>query len=178
MTGSNLFTWRLAVIPLVAVVLLGPGGCSGCGEQDDEAALHELVKQGVARAEKHAIGDLLALTTDDFKAVPRGGNRKQVRTTLLMAFKHYGVFDIRHPRPDIEVDPSGKLASVRLPFLIVRQGRSVPDLGELYDDPQRWLEEVGEIADPYHLQMQAVKRDGEWLVKQARLKGVRGLGQF
>ncbi|MBW2530728.1 MAG: hypothetical protein JRI55_04575 [Deltaproteobacteria bacterium] len=165
-------------VVLLAAALLSPAGCGGCEEQDDETALHELVKRGVAHAEKHAVGDLMALTTEDFKAVPRGGSRKEVRGTLMMAFKHYGVFDIRHPRPDIEVDPSGKLATVRVPFLIVRQGRSVPDLGELYDDPQRWLEEVGEIADPYHLQLQAVKRDGEWFVKQARLKGVRSLGQF
>ena len=43
--------------------------------------------------------------------------------------------------PSGPIDPSGIEARVELPFVLVRKGRTVPDLGELYEQPERWLEE-------------------------------------
>jgi hypothetical protein len=42
-------------------------------------------------------------------------------------------------------------------------------LKELYEDPQGWLEAVGEKVDLYQLELQWVKVDGKWLVRRAYL---------
>jgi hypothetical protein len=48
-------------------------------------------------------------------------------------------------------------------------------LKELYEDPQGWLETVGEKADLYQLELQWVEVDGKWLVRRAYLTKFHGL---
>ena len=61
-------------------------------------------------------------------------------------------------------------------LLIIKKDRSIPDVKDLYEEPRRWLEKVGENADLYQIKLQLVKKDNQWLVKQAHLEGFKGLG--
>jgi hypothetical protein len=46
---------------------------------------------------------------------------------------------------------------------------------ELYEDPQKWLEEVGENADLYRLKLELIKLDGRWVAKRALLERFTGV---
>ena len=166
----------IAVVTTVVVAFaLGNGSCSGCEERDDETLIRSMVRHAVGLAEQHKLGDLMKLTTKELTVRPRGSTRQKVKGMLLIAFRRYGEFSIKHPRPAVTIDPSKIEARVELPFVIVRQGRTVPELGELYDDPERWLEELGEIADLYHLELWLIKDGDDWLVDQAEIQGFRSL---
>ena len=162
------------LVPYIVLALLALLEVSACGNKDDAKAIHMLIQKGAALAEKHNIADLLKLAAPDFTAQPGRYDSKGVHGVLWGAFHYYGRFKIHYPRPAIRLDKSGKGAAATFHFVIVRQDRSLPGLRELYDDPQRWLEAAGEMADLYHLQLQWIKIDGDWKVKQARLEGFRG----
>ena len=91
-----------------------------------------------------------------------------------MAFRHYHDFKILYPRPNVELKPDKRSASAVFPFLIVKKETTLPKLKELYEDPQRWLEAVGENADLYRLRLECIKPNGDWLVKKARLERFTG----
>jgi hypothetical protein len=61
-------------------------------------------------------------------------------------------------------------------LLIVKKDRAIPDVKDLYNEPRRWLETVGENADLYQVKLQLLKKGGRWRVHQARLDGFKGLG--
>jgi len=114
------------------------------------------------------------LTTEDFLALPGDLGRQETRRILFVAFRHYQDFKILYPRPSVEVKPDKRSASAVFPFLILKKEAALPKLKELYDDPQRWLEAVGENADLYRLKLECLKQNGDWLVKQARLERFTG----
>jgi len=49
-------------------------------------------------------------------------------------------------------------------------------LEKLYKDPERWLEEVGELADLYRLNLQFLKKGDKWLATSAKIEPYRGFG--
>jgi hypothetical protein len=61
-------------------------------------------------------------------------------------------------------------------LLIVKKDRTIPDVKDLYEEPRRWLETVGENADLFQIKLQLLKKSGKRLVKQAHLEGFKGLG--
>lgn len=145
-----------------------------CSKGDDAEAIRKLIGKGVALGEKHDIGELMKLATEDFIALPGDLDRRSTRAILWRAFNYYGALKIVHPRPSMEVEPDGKRASAGLFFLILREDRSFPKLKDLSHDPKRWLEEVGENADLYRLDMELAKESGRWLVRRAVLKRFTG----
>jgi len=60
-------------------------------------------------------------------------------------------------------------------FLIVKK-QLLPDL-ELYKDPECWLEEVGELADLYKLNLQFLKKGDKWLVTSGKNRALSGLSK-
>jgi len=167
-----------ALVAAAALACSLASSCRGCEERDDESAIRALIQNGADLAEKKALGDLMALTTPDFTARPHDMTRQEVKGVLLVAFRRYGTFTIRHPSPSVEIAPSERSATAELPFLIVSEDRDIPDIDRLYDDPESWLEQVSEMADLYHLKLDLVKEDGDWKVEKARMRGTRGLGSF
>jgi hypothetical protein len=91
-----------------------------------------------------------------------------------VAFRHYQDFKVLYPRPSVELKPDKRSASAIFPFLIVKKEMTLPNLKELYEDPQTWIEAVGEKADLYRLKLEWIKQDGDWLVNQARLERFTG----
>jgi hypothetical protein len=147
-----------------------------CTEKDEAEVLRRLIKKGATLAEGHDVGGLIGLTTEDFAALPGDRDRHEVRGILRMAFRHYRQFRILYPEPNVELYGSGDAASSRVYFLIVRQDRSYPNLDELTKDPKGWVEEVGENADLYRLQLDFVKKKGDWVASRAHLEPFRGYG--
>ena len=143
---------------------------AACSEDDDAALIRNLIKEGSELAEEYNISGLLNLTSEDFLAQDGKLNRQQVKKFLWLIFKRYGKFHLLYPVPAIELAENGRSAKVELYFLIVRKEQSFPNLKELYRDPQRWLEEVGENADPYRLNAILQKNSGDWLVKSAKIE--------
>jgi len=127
-------------------------------------------------AERHEIGDLMELTVKGFAANPGNHNAAEVRGILFSAFRHYGDFDIRYPRPAVTIEEPGGGAAAVIYFMIVRREYDIPGLKELYDDPQRWLELASEKADLYQLKLDLTKDGGRWRVRQATLEGFKGWG--
>lgn len=142
-----------------------------CSESDDTVAIKTLLETGVKAAEQKSIDDLMDLTTEDFVAMPGRRDESMVRKILFAAFLRYGKFTIHYPSPRIEIADNGVHAVVAFPFVIVRQDHDLPELSGLYDDPQGWMEAVGEKADLYQLNLRLRKQDGDWLVTQAELHG-------
>jgi len=163
-------------LALVAFASLLAEACSGCREQDDEKILRGMIDAAAELAARHDLGELMAMTTDDFVANPGQQSRQEVKGILLLAFRRYGEFTVEHPAASIEVDPSGIAARAGMPFLVVRSDAEIPDLSDLYDDPEGWLEAVGELADAYHLQLRFRKTDDGWRIERAAIRGTRGVG--
>lgn len=145
-----------------------------CAKGDDVRSIRELVDKGAALGEKHDIAGLMDLAAEDFLALPGNVDPRSVRAILWRAFRHYGTFKILYPVPKVTVSKEAEEASASFPFLIVRENVAFPNLKDLVDDPQRWLEEVGENADLYSLEMELSKGSGEWLVRRAVLKRFTG----
>jgi hypothetical protein len=159
---------------LVVLLLLFMGGLVSCSSKDEETVIRELVKKGATLGEEQDIKGLMNLTTEDFLALPGDLGRQETRRILFVAFRHYQDFKILYPRPNVDLKPDKRSASAVFPFLIVKKETILPKLKELYEDPQRWLETVGENADLYRLKLEWVKQNGDWLVRQARLERFTG----
>lgn len=158
-----------ALLLLMAVSVLG-----SCSAKDEEAAIRELIKRGSTQAEKQDIKGLMNLTTEDFLALPGDLGRQETRRILFVAFRHYRDFKILYPRPSVEIKQDKLSASALFPFLIVKKETTLPKLKELYEDPQRWLETVGENADLYRIKLDCLNQNGDWLVRQAKLERFTG----
>jgi len=158
----------------VILLLLLMLGYASCSAKDEETAIRELIKKGATLGEKQDIKGLIDLTTEDFLALPGDLGRPETRRILFAAFRYYQDFKILYPRPSVELKPDKRSASAVFPFVIVRKETVLPKLKELYEDPQRWLETVGENADLYRLKLDCLKQNGDWLVRQARLEKFKG----
>jgi hypothetical protein len=158
----------------VLLILIAVSVFESCSPKDEETAIRELVKKGATLAEEQDIRGLMNLTTEDFVALPGDLRRQETRGILFMAFRHYQNFKIIYPRPSVDLKPDKRSSSAVFPFLIVKKETTLPKLKDLYEDPQRWLETVGENADLYRLKLECVKQDGDWLVRQARLERFTG----
>ena len=159
---------------LLVLLLIAASGLESCSSKDEESAIRELIKKGATLAEEQDIKGLINLTTEDFRVLPAELGRQETRRILFVAFRHYQDFKILYPRPGVDLKPDKRSASAVFPFLIVKKEMAAPKLKELYEDPQRWLETVGENADLYRLKLEWLKREGDWLVKQARLERFTG----
>jgi len=151
---------------------------ASCKPKDDEKLILALIEEAAILAQQHKVGDILDLVTDTFTANPGARDTDEVRSILAMAFMHYGDFAIKFPNPSIDISPAGDTASVQVPFVILRGGALLPDLSGLVNDPARWAEEATKTADPYHLDLQLFKVDGDWKVNTASLQGLRSLEEI
>jgi hypothetical protein len=149
---------------------------ASCAERDDVRAIRTLIKEGAVLAEKHDIGGILALASEDLQALPGELDRQQVRGVLWRAFKYYGALKVIYPRPAVVLEKDNDHALARFPFLIVKREHSLPRLEALYNDPQGWLDEVGENADLYRLKLDLIKKGGGWIVREVHLEQFTGLG--
>lgn len=144
-----------------------------CAQKDDAAAIRALIKKGAQLAEDHDVGAILELATADVVARPGQHNREEIRRIIWAAFMHYGKLKVLYPKPSVDLSDTQNRASCRIYVLIVKKEQTLPNLKELYDDPKRWLEAVGENADLYQMNLQLLKKDGTWLVREAYLEGFR-----
>lgn len=142
---------------------------ASCSQRDDAQVVRDIIAQCALLAEQKNIGGLLDFASEEFQAQPGRYDARSVKGILFAAFQRYGRFEIHYPRPVVKISPDGNEAEAILFFLIVSQDRAIPGLKELYEDPQGWLEAVGEKADLYQLELQWVKVDGKWLVRRAYL---------
>jgi len=149
---------------------------ASCAVEDDTVQIRNLIKKSAKLAEEHNAAGLMKLTTEDFVALPGQHNSREVRKILWFAFNHYQNFKVMYPEPSVDLEASGGKASAKIYFLIVKKERSIPELKDLYKDPQGWLEEVGENADLYRLSLVLLKKNGDWLVKRSLLEPFRGIG--
>ena len=147
-----------------------------CSKEDEVEKIRSLIKEGAELAEKHDLSGLIKFTTEDFLAQPGKHARREVRRILWFAFNHYGHFSIIYPEPSVDLGPEGREASARIYFLIVKKEHSAPKVKDLYKDPKRWLQEVGDTADLYRLSLEWSKEKDDWLVKRALLEPFRGTG--
>ena len=158
---------------LLAIVFLLVISCS---QKDDAAAIRALIKKGAELAENHNVNGILELTTADVLASPGRHNRGEIKRIIWAAFMHYGNLSVLYPRPSVEVSDKQNSASCKIYLLIVKKEQTLPDLKELYNDPKRWLEAVGENADLYQIDLELLKTDGDWLVRRVHLEGFTGMG--
>lgn len=149
---------------------------ASCSPKDEVAAIREVIKKGAELAEDHDVGAIMDLTTADVVALPGQHDRLEIKRIIWAALMHYGKLKVIYPEPSVRLTSNESSASAIVYLLIVKKDRHMPELKELYKDPRRWLEEVGENADLYQLNLQMLKKDGDWLVKQAHLEGFKGIG--
>ena len=153
-------------------------GCSSTPPPDDEALIRTLIDEARALAEQKKINELMELTTEDLTVDPGQRNRRAARATLFAAFRFYGAFRINYPRPMVSVNDAKTHGEATIPFVIIKKGAAFPELKALYNEPERWLEEVGRMADLYHLTLW-LKKDGDsWLVEKAHIQGTKRFGQI
>jgi hypothetical protein len=142
---------------------------AGCRGRDDEAAIRAMIGDAARLAEKHDAFSILDLATEDFVAEPGALDRHEVQGVLQQAFLRYGRFTILTPRPSVEISPPD-MAEARVPFVVVRAGTAIPDLGGLVEDHERWIEEAARTADPYVLELSFLKTGGRWKVSGASIE--------
>lgn len=162
---------RLAIVWTILFLL-----ATSCSEKDDVVAIRELIKKGAELAQDHDINGILDLTTEDLVALPGHRNRREIKRIIWSAFMRYGSFRVLYPEPAVDLTAKENTATARVYVLIVRKNQPLPKLKELYKDPKRWLEAVGEHADLYQINLQMLKKNGHWFVRQARLESFKGFG--
>ena len=139
--------------PLSVSVSIARGCCAAmilvvisaaCSQKDDARVVRDIIDQCARLAEQKQIGALLDFAGEEFQAQPGRYNARSVKGILFATFQRYGNFEIHYPRPVVKISPDGNEAEAVLFFMIVLQDRTIPGLKELYEDPQGWLEAVGE----------------------------------
>jgi len=160
----------------VLIVLISACCLSSCSKKDDISLILGLIEKAEALAEEHDTGKLMELTSKNFKAQDGKLKRRQVRKILWLTFTRYGKFDLLFPEPIVEISDKEQSATAVVHFLIVKKEQPLPDLEKLYKDPERWLEEVGELADLYRLNLQFLKKGDKWLVNTAKIEPYQGFG--
>ncbi|MCP4370883.1 MAG: hypothetical protein GY797_22635 [Deltaproteobacteria bacterium] len=161
----------------VLLILLLACFLSSCSEKKDDISLIlSLIEKAESLAEEHDTGKLMELTLKKFKAQDGKLTRQQVRKFLWLTFKRYGEFDLLFPEPAVEISDKEQSATAVVHFLVVKKEQPLPDLKKLYRDPERWLEEVGELADLYRLNLKFLKKGDKWLVDAAKIEPYRGFG--
>lgn len=168
--------WNAILTRVITVLLITLFMLAACSKEDDTEQIQNLIKEGAKLAEEHNIAGLLKLTSEDFVAQPGKRNHREVKRILWYAFNHYGNFKVMYPEPSVDLEESSKVASAKVYCMIVRKEQSIPELKELYRDPRGWLEEVGETADLYRLNLELMRKDGNWLVQSVLLEPFRGVG--
>ena len=154
------------------VLLLVLTACSG---KDDARRIREAIRKCAEAAQRKHINEMLEAASQDFIAYPGGYNVRSVKGVLFALLRPYGAFKIHYPLPTVRIAPDGKEAAATVYFVMVRRDRSIPGLKTLYEDPQGWLEAVGEKAELYQLALDWVQKDGNWLVRRAYLERFRGI---
>ena len=149
---------------------------AACSQKDDVQVIREMIKEAAGLAEDHNVGDIMELTTEDVVALPGHHNRMEIKRLIFSAFMHYGKLKVLYPKPSVDLATTDDSATSMIYLLIVKKDRSIPDVKDLYEEPRRWLEKIGENADLYQIKLQLVKKDNNWLVKQVHLEGFKGLG--
>ena len=142
---------------------------AGCGHNDEVAVIRDQIQKGAALAEAHDINGLMKLAAEDIVVNPGGYNRREIKRIIWAVLRHYGHIKIIYPRPSVDLSNDNQ-ASCGLVFLIVKKNRVIPDVKELYDDPQAWIETVGANADLYRLKFEMLKTNKGWQVKNAYLE--------
>jgi hypothetical protein len=162
------------LIPAVFLylVFLAPA----CSQKDDVQVIREMIKEAAGLAEDHNVSEIMELTTEEVVALPGHLNRMEIKRLIFSAFMHYGKLKVLYPKPSVDLSPADNSATSMIYLLIVKKDRTLPDVKDLYEEPRRWLEKVGENADLYQIKLQLVKTGDKWLVKQAHLEGFKGLG--
>ena len=149
---------------------------AACSQKDDVQVIRGLIKEGAELAEDHNVSGIMELTTEDVVALPGHHNRMEIKRIIFAALMHYGKLKVLYPKPSVDLSTSDNSAICMIYLLIVKKDRTIPDVKDLYEEPRRWLETVGENADLFQVKLQLLKKDGKWLVKQAHLEGFKGLG--
>ena len=149
---------------------------AACSQKDDVQVIRALIKEGAKLAEDHNVSEIMELTTEDVVALPGHHNRLEIKRIIFAALMHYGKLKVLYPKPSVDLSSNDNSATCMIYLLIVKKDRTIPDLKDLYEEPRRWLEKVGENADLYQVKLQLLKKDGKWLVNQAHLEGFKGLG--
>lgn len=167
---------RSRVVNAVVAAIVFFTLCTACSRGDDADKIRVQIARGAELAEAHDIGGLLKLASKEVVAMPMNLDRSGIRAVLWRTFNYYGPLAIFHPRPEIEINTAVGEASTRFPFLIVRKNHEIPGLDTLRDDPVAWIEAVGDKADLYNLQLEWIRKDGEWVVDRAFLERFAGRG--
>jgi hypothetical protein len=149
---------------------------AACSQKDDVQVIRALIKEGAKLAEDHNVSGIMELTTEDVVALPGHHNRIEIKRIIFAALMHYGKLKVLYPKPSVDISTTDNSATCMIYLLIVKKDRTIPDVKDLYEEPRRWLETVGENADLYQVKLQLLKKDGTWRVKQAHLEGFKGLG--
>lgn len=147
-----------------------------CSRKNEVEEIRKMFAQCVQLAKAHETQKIIDHVTEDFVAMPGDHDRRTTKRILWISFRHYDKFTIKYPQPDIEIGKDGQTARATITLLILKQGQIMPDIDELYKDPGRWVQKVGEKADLYRLKVELVKTSGDWKAKQARLEPFRGTG--
>ncbi|MGW8302171.1 MAG: hypothetical protein ACWGNO_08885 [Desulfobacterales bacterium] len=171
-------TYRKTLIKMVIPWMVFPVffWAASCSQKDDVQLIRGLIKEGAALAEDHNVSGLMELTTEDVVAFPGHHNRLEIKRIIFAALMHYGKLKVLYPKPSVDLSTTNNSATCMIYLLIVKKDRTIPDLKDLYEEPRRWLEKVGENADLYQVKLQLLKKDGKWLVNQTHLEGFKGLG--
>jgi len=175
---ADMARYRRSLPEAIVLAAFMVAAAASCKPKDDEKLILALIEEAAILAQQHKVADILDLTTDTFTANPGARDRNEVKSILAMAFMHYGDFAIKFPNPSIDISPAGDTASVQVPFVVLRGGTLLQDLSGLVNDPARWAEEASKSADPYHLDLQLFKVDGDWKVETASLQGLRSLEEI
>jgi len=149
---------------------------AACSQKDDVQVIRELIKDGAKLAEDHNVSGIMELATEDVVALPGHHNRIEIKRIIFAALMHYGKLKVLYPKPSVDLSTTDNSATCMIYLLIVKKDRTIPDVKDLYEEPRRWLETVGENADLFQIELQLLKKDGMWRVNQAHLEGFKGLG--
>lgn len=162
---------RIVILALISLVAL-----AGCDEPtSDEEQIRALVTEAVDLAHKHDSGGLVELTTNEFEANPGSRNRNDVSGILLIAFRRYGTFEVKHPDYSVSIDENGRDASATIPFLIIKKGQqNEADFDSMTADPKSWVEAAtSALGDPYTLVIDFKKLRDEWKVNAVTIRGIK-----
>jgi len=160
-------TYRKTLIKMMIPWMLFPFFflTAACSQKDDVQVIRGLIKDGAKLAEDHDVSGIMELATEDVVALPGHHNRIEIKRIIWAALMHYGKLKVLYPKPSVDLSTTDNSATCMIHLLIVKKDRTIPDVKDLYEEPRRWLETVGENADLFQIKLQLLKKDGMWRVK-------------
>lgn len=145
----------------------------GCHSTPLEDKLRLWIGEAVDEAEHGDASGLLDRLSGDFRLIPGGTGKQELRQRMLYVVSRTRGSRIYYPRPDVDPAENGAQAEVSFSFLLLKGNVPEPSGKK---EPAEWLGELADRTRLMRITLWLRDEDGDWYAYQVRLEKFTGTG--